>query len=105
MEDVLKRLLETETRAEAILAEAEAGAERLVEQARADAATAEARFRAEADGRRAPLLRDAEERAGEREAELVHAFEARKKTLRDEADRNEGEAVKVALALLLDPER
>lgn len=104
MEDVLKRLLETETRAEAIIEAAEAERKRIVDAAVAEVRQNEARFLAEAAKRRAPIMREAEDRAGQLVADLTRKFEARQRALREQADRNEDEAIAAALALLLDPE-
>lgn len=104
MEDVLKRLLETESRAEAIIDAAEAERKRIVDAALDGARQVEARFQAELLHRRQPLLQDAEDRAGQQVADLTRKYEARQRALREQADRNEDEAVKAALALLLDPD-
>jgi len=101
MEDVLKRLLDTESRAEAIVAAAEAERKRIVDAALDEARQIEARFQESALGRRQPLLAEAEERAGQLVADLTRKYEARQRALREQADRNEGEAVKAALAVLL----
>ncbi len=105
MEDVLKRLLETETRAEAIIESAETERKRIVDQALDAARQAEARFQEDAARRRQPLLLEAEDRAGQLVADLTRKYEARQRLLREQADRNEDEAVRAVLALLLDPER
>ncbi|MDD3530383.1 MAG: hypothetical protein PHS77_10955 [Gallionellaceae bacterium] len=104
MEDVLKRLLDTETRAEAIIAAAEAERRRIVEAAVAEARVAEERFSDEAARRRQPLMQEAEDRAAQLVADLTRKFEARQRALREQADRNEAEAIRAALDLLLDPE-
>lgn len=104
MEDVLKRLLETETRAEALIAAAETERKRIVDAALAEARQAESRFHAEAARRREPLLAEAEQRAGQQVAELTRKYEARQRALRGQAEQNEDEAVRAVMALLLDPE-
>lgn len=104
MEDVLKRLLETETRAEAIIEAAEAERKRIVDAAMDEVRRNEARFQAEAAKRREPIMREAEDRAGQLVADLTRKFEARQRVLREQADRNEEAAIAAALALLLDPE-
>lgn len=101
MEDILKRLLDTESRAEAIVAAAEAERKRIVDAALDEARQAEARFQESAAGRRQPLLAEAEDRAGQLVADLNRKYEARQRALREQAERNEGEAVKAALAALL----
>ncbi|TCJ17994.1 ATPase [Parasulfuritortus cantonensis] len=104
MEDVLKRLLDTETRAEAIITAAEAERKRLIDAAMEEARGNEARFQAETAGRRQPIMQEAEDRAGQLVADLTRKFEARQRALREQADRNETEAIAAALATLLDPE-
>ncbi|NTV94910.1 MAG: ATPase [Thiobacillus sp.] len=104
MEDVLKRLLETETRAEAIIEAAEAERKRIVDAAMDEVRRNEARFQDEAAKRREPIMREAEDRAGQLVADLTRKFEARQRVLREQADRNEEAAIAAALALLLDPE-
>jgi vacuolar-type H+-ATPase subunit H len=105
MEDVLKRLLETETRAEAIIETAETERRRIVDAALDKARRDEAGFQEEAARRRQPLLHEAEDRAGQLAADLTRKYEARQRLLREQADRNEDGAVRAVLALLLDPER
>jgi vacuolar-type H+-ATPase subunit H len=104
MEDVLKRLLETETRAEAVIAAAAAERDRIVDAALAEARAAEASSREAAERRRQPLLAEAEDRAAQLVADLTRKYEARQRALREQADRNEGEAAAAALALLLNPD-
>lgn len=104
MEDVLKRLLDTETHAEAIIKAAEVEREGIVQAAMDEARQAEARFQNEAVRRRQPLMQEAEDRANQLVADLTRKFEARQRALRDQADHNEDEAIRAALALLLDPE-
>jgi vacuolar-type H+-ATPase subunit H len=103
MEDVLKRLLETETQAEVIIEAAEAERKRIMDAAQDAASRAEAEFRAAAAIRRQPLLNEASERANQLVADLTRKFEARQRALREQADRNETAAVDAAFALLLDP--
>jgi V/A-type H+-transporting ATPase subunit G/H len=104
MDNVLKRLLETETRAEAVIEAAEEERKGIVDAALAEVWRAEERFQQEAEHRRGPVLMEAEERAGQQVADLTRKFEARQRALRTQADQNEDEAVKAALALLLDPD-
>ncbi|WP_077729678.1 hypothetical protein [Methylocaldum sp. 14B] len=56
MEDVLKRLLEAESRAEVLIKEADAERDRLVQEARAEARTMEERFAASLPALRASFL-------------------------------------------------
>ena len=104
MDNVLKRLLETETRAEAVIEAAEEERKRIVDAALAEVWQAEERFRQETEHRRGPVLMEAEERAEQQVADLTRKFEARQRALRSQADQNEDEAVKAALVMLLDPD-
>jgi vacuolar-type H+-ATPase subunit H len=104
MEDILKRLLETESRAEAIIQASEVERDRIVDTALEEAHQAEVRFLDDSTRSRQPLMQEAEDRSNQMVADLTRKYEARQRVLRDQADRNEGEAVKVALELLLDPE-
>lgn len=101
MEDVLKRLFDAESRAEAVLATAEARRTEIIEAARLACRQAEADHLAGAAGRRAPLLEDAEARAGQLIAEAVHRHEARLRALRELAERNEADARAAVLDALL----
>lgn len=104
MDNVLKRLLDSETRAEAVIEAAEQERKRIVDSALEEAWQAEERFQLETERRREPVLMEAEERAEQMVADLTRKFEARQRALRSQADQNEDEAVKAALALLLDPD-
>lgn len=104
MENVLKRLLDTESKAEAVIAAADAEQKRIIDAALEETRQAEARFLQDIERRREPQLVEAEQRAGQLVAGLARKVEDRKRMLRDQADRNEDEAVRAALALLLDPD-
>jgi V/A-type H+/Na+-transporting ATPase subunit G/H len=103
MEDHLRRLLEAEARAQAIIDAASAERERMLAQTLATVREAEARFAAERTELRAPYLKDAQSRAEDAVAELTRKYEERQRNLRDRAARHEQEAVDAALNLLLDP--
>ena len=105
MEDVLKRLLETEARAEALIEAADRERQGIVDAALEEARRAEERFQAGLPEIRAPFLAEAASRGDQQVAELVRKYEERQKDLRDLAARHEEEAVSAVLALLLDPER
>lgn len=104
MDDVLKRLLDTETRAEAIIASAEAERSRLIEAALDTARLSEARYHEQAAARRQPVLDAAQARADQEVANLEHAHALRQRALREEAERNEAAAIRAALDLLLAPD-
>lgn len=105
MEDTLKRLLEAESRAEAMVEQAKRERERLIDAALAEVREREARFDAEVTELRAPFLHEAEGRAEQAVAELTRKHHERQQDLRALAARHEGEAVHAAVALLLDPQR
>lgn len=98
--DVLKRLIDTERRAEAIVEDAQAEQKRLVEEARHDARALEERFEARVPEIHALQLKNAERRAGQTIANLERQFEARRKELRRLVDEHEEDALRAALALL-----
>lgn len=103
MTDPLRRLLEAEARARAIIDSAQHARQRMIDDALAAARNAEARFEAGRSGLRAPFLSEAQGRAEQAVAELSRKVGERQRTLRDLASRHESEAVDAALALLLDP--
>lgn len=103
MEDALKRLLDAEARAEAIIEDAARERERLINEALESAREAESRFESGIQDLRAPYLKEAESRAEQAVAELTRKYEERQRALRELATRHEEEAVAAALGLLLDP--
>jgi V/A-type H+/Na+-transporting ATPase subunit G/H len=104
MEDVLKRLLEAEARAEALVADASAKREKLIRQATEEARTAELRFEERIPEIRGSFLGKAEERAQQAVAELRRRYEERQRHLRTLAERQAQEAVNAAVGVLLDVE-
>lgn len=103
MEDQLKRLLEAEARAQAIIEGAGQERQRLLDEALVAAREAEVRFEKNRADLRAPFLKEAHGRAEQAVAELSRKYEERQRNLRDMASRHEQEAVDAALNLLLDP--
>lgn len=103
MDDPLKRLLEAEARARAIIDAASQERQRQIEEAQANAREAEARFEAGRAALRGPFLSEAHSRAEQAVAELARKYKERQRSLRDLAARHEREAVDAALHLLLDP--
>lgn len=103
MEDALKRLLEAEAKAEAIIENAARERDRLINEALDNAREAEARFETNRADLRWPYLKEAEARSEQAAAELTRKYEERQRSLRDLANRHEDEATAAALALLLDP--
>lgn len=105
MEDVLKRLLQAETEAEAVIEAAQRERERRVDAALAETRANEARFEARLAELRRPYIAEAEARAEQGVAELTRKYGERQRVLRELAARHEAEAVAAAVALLLDMER
>lgn len=103
MDSQLRRLLETEARAQGIIDDANRQRQRLIDEALAAAREAEARFEASRAELRAPFLNEAQGRADQAVAELTRKYGERQRTQRELASRHESEAVDAALALLLDP--
>jgi len=102
MEDVLKLLLEAESRAEALVKEAEAERDALVNQAEAEARATEEAFAAKIPEIRNRYLQKAEEEAAQKLKELKRHYEELKVRVQNSAEQHESEAVKAAVALLLD---
>lgn len=105
MDDALQRLLEVESRARSLIADAERERQRIIDEALATAREAEARFEAGRAALRAPFIADARARGERAAAELARKYGERHRTLRELAARHEAEAVDAALAVLLDPAR
>jgi V/A-type H+-transporting ATPase subunit G/H len=105
MENELKRLLDAELRAEALVEEANQERERLIRQALDDARVAEAHFEARIPELEASFVEKAQERAEQAIAELERRYAERREHLRQLAAEKEHDALDAALTLLLDPER
>jgi len=104
MQEALKRLLEAEAHARALIAQAGAERQRMLDESLEEARQAQARFEQEKATLRAPFLAEARIRAEQTVAELGRKFDDRQKALRDMTAQHEQLAVKMALAFLLDPE-
>lgn len=100
MEDLLKRLLEAELKAEAQVEEASREREAMIQQALEEARLAEERFAVRVADLRAPYLAQAEERAAQSVAELRKKYDERSRHLRSLAEEHEREAVEAAFAVL-----
>lgn len=105
MEDVLKRLLEAEARAEAVVAEATAKRDQIIRQATEEVRAAELRFQERIPEIKGSFSGKAEERAQQAIAELKRRYDERHKSLRILAERQTREAVDAAVAILLDTEK
>ena len=103
MDDQLQRLLEAETRAQAVIDGASHERQRMIDDALAAVRDAETRFEAGQIALRAPFLNEAQARADQAVAELTRKYGERQRMLRELASRHEPEAVDAALTLLLDP--
>jgi hypothetical protein len=101
MEDILKRLLDAEMRAEAQVEEASRQREAIIAQALEETRQAEERFQSRIDSIRAPYLAQGGERADQAIAELGKKYEERSRHLRALAESHEREAAEAALAVLL----
>lgn len=101
MEDILKRLLEAEKKAEEQVEQADAARRQMIQDALDTARQAEIEFEKQAEARRSPFLAKAEEEARRRVAQMEEASSAQQRRLRERAARNEEAAVEAALALIL----
>lgn len=105
MEDMLKRLLEAEQQAEALVKEADAERERTVHQAEAEARELEENFTQRIPEIRAVFLQKAEEQAAQTLKDLRRHYDELAAQLDAQAEQREPEAVQAAVDLLLDPTR
>lgn len=103
MEDILKRLLEAEMRAEKLAREAETEQERMIQAAMNDARAEEERFRARIPELHRGYMQKAAERAEQTIAELRRRYDERLVQLRELAGQRADEALEAAFALLIDP--
>lgn len=104
-DDTLKRLLDAELRAEALVEQAQKERERIVQDAVDEARATEQRFEARIPELHASFVHKAEERAAQAIAELERRYREHGADLRARAREHEREAIAAALALLIDPER
>jgi V/A-type H+-transporting ATPase subunit G/H len=105
MEDTLKRLLDAELRAQALVDQANKERDRMIQQALEEARSADERFTARIPEIQSSFLGKAEERAGQTIGEMTRRYEERRRNLRAMAEGRGGEAVEAALAILLDPDK
>ncbi|MEN8176681.1 MAG: ATPase [Pseudomonadota bacterium] len=102
MEDSLKKLLDAERRADALVNKAIGERDRLIDEALREVKTAEERFDA-----RIPEIRDnfrqrAEERAAQVIAEVRRRYTERQEALEEDVARRRDKAIQAALAVMLD---
>ena len=103
MEDILKRLLDAEMRAESQVEEASRQREAVIAQALEEARVAEERFQSRVEALRAPYLAQGADRAEQAIAELKKKYEERSRHLRALAESHEREAIDAAFAVLRGP--
>jgi V/A-type H+-transporting ATPase subunit G/H len=104
MDDLLKKLLETELKAEAIVKDADNAREKILSEARAEAQRAQDNFAARIANLQKVLNEKAEQRAAQTIAESKKRFEEHCQTLQSLAHGREQEAVEAALAIILNTE-
>lgn len=100
VDETLKRLLDAEAQAEQVVAHADEERRSIVEQSRRDAAAAEQQHAARMAELRADFLAQAEQRALQTIAELQRRHAEQALALRAAAERNEAQALVVAVALI-----
>lgn len=101
MEDTLERLLDAETRAEALVTKAQAEREQLIQQALQQAKQAEQAFKANIPQLQHHFLAQAEVKATQSIAELNKRYETHKTQLLELAERNQQQALEAAIQLLM----
>ncbi|MDA8365076.1 MAG: ATPase [Gammaproteobacteria bacterium] len=104
MEDELKRLLDAEARAEAVVDATRRECERLIQQAHEQVRASEQRVEEHVPELRSAFYDKAEERANLALAELERRYHERSEQLRSLALKHSGEAVDAAFALIIDPD-
>ena len=103
MEDILKHLLEAESRAETIVEEAEQERARIIQQALDNVKQIEDRFEAGLPELRISFTSKAEERAAQEIAGMQRRYDERSRDLRSRAEQREEDALAAAIALITDP--
>ena len=104
MAEELRRLLDAEARAEALVDEAKRECDRLIEQAHAQARAAEQRVEEHLPELRSSFFNKAVERTDSALAELERRYQQRGELLRALAREHGDEAVSIAFALFVDPD-
>lgn len=101
MDDALKRLLDAEQKADALVAKALEDRDRMIEQALDEVKTADARFRARIPELQEGFHKKAEERAEQAIAEIRRRHQERRDRLDQETGRHHDQAVEQGLRALL----
>ncbi len=102
MEETMKRLIDAEIKAEAMIKQADNESEHIVHQAVREARLAEEQYEVKIPELYRSLLQAAEKRAEQRIAELQHCHREQIKALQISAREREQQAIDAACALLLD---
>jgi V/A-type H+-transporting ATPase subunit G/H len=102
LSDSLKDLLGAETEAEAIVSQGEMERDNIIKKALNDALEMEEQFHDHLPEMQQSFLDKAQQRAAQTIAEMKLRNDERNKQLRELAGKHEGEAIELALALLLD---
>jgi V/A-type H+/Na+-transporting ATPase subunit G/H len=101
VEDILKRLLEVEIKAEKLVADAQVQREAMVHQTLLDTQQAEQQLKSQIPELRANLLQKAEARASQSIAELQKRYAEKKIQLQQSAKENHDKALDAALQLFM----
>ena len=104
MDNTLQRLLDTEIKAEKLVDEAVRERDRMMERSLEEVRLAEARFDARIPEIRASFLDKSEQRIEQTVAEVSLRYEERIKELESMAEEAREDAIKAAIALLLETE-
>ena len=105
MDEMLKRLLEVELRAEKLVEEAKAKREEITRQALADARRAEERFSARIPEIHGAFMEKAQARASQTIREFQRRYDERNKELRCMGELHERDAIEAAVAMIIDSEK
>lgn len=105
MDDMLKRLLEVELRAEKLVEEAKVRRQEITRQALGDARSAEERFSARTPEIRGAFMEKAQARASQTIRELQRRYDERNKELRRMGEQHERDAIETAVAMIVDAEK
>lgn len=105
VDELLKRLLDAEAKAELIIAGADTERQQVIEQARHDARDAEQRHAERISEIHASFLSQAEQRAQQTIAELKRRHSEHSTALQNAAEQRRQQALEAAVALLIDPEQ
>lgn len=103
MDDTLKKLLETEQRAEEITRLANVERERLIDEALQEARREQSRFEARIPEMHAAFVEKAEARAEQTVSELHKRYDERHARMRKQAEERENDALNAAFQLIIDP--